>query len=273
MTRPEKVRDVMSAFSAGTLPEDFRPDLVEMAEQFRTPEQCVVQGDFEATMFRLAVHDDDVFASLCKTMPAGACAAIYFDKIQEKSRKLLADFDRYCHTGQLPADSTTNVVEVSSVVEQIRRNTQRIHANILSRSPYGTEGATTALITLLEDISNRNKDALDGNMWGRVTFHGEDEDKRNLYHQLIGKTEDTDEEFFVLDALEYLPASDLRQFAAKLRGILHKIEVNRAPKLYIRKLGALVRVAESVASSSYSSLAQKRPAGGSSGGNTSKRTR
>lgn len=75
----------MSAFNKITLPEVFRPDLVEIARQVRKPEQCVVQGDFEATMFRLAVHDDDVYFSLSKAMPAGACAAIYFDKILQKS--------------------------------------------------------------------------------------------------------------------------------------------------------------------------------------------
>lgn len=82
----------MSAFNKITLPEDFRPDLVAIARQVRKPEQCVVQGDFEATMFRLAVHDD-VYFSLSKAMPAGACAAIYFDKILQKSQKLLSDFD------------------------------------------------------------------------------------------------------------------------------------------------------------------------------------
>ena len=80
MTRTEKVRDIFSAFNR-TLPEDTRRDLTETTEQARTAEECVVQGDFEATMFRLAMHDDGVFNSLCKAMPAGACAAIYLSLI------------------------------------------------------------------------------------------------------------------------------------------------------------------------------------------------
>lgn len=264
MSRPQKVRDIMSAFSTVTLPEDFRLDLVEETSQSRTPEQCVVQGDFEATMFRLAVHNDAVYTSLCKAMPPGACAAIYFDKVQEKTRKLLADFDRYCLTGQTPADGTS--VEVGSVVNDLQRNVNRIQANVIARAPHGTEGAVKTLITLLEDICNRDRDALDGNRWGQASFQGEDEDQRNLYQQLIGKADDT-REYFVLDALEHIPPTDLHQFCGKMGSILHRNEVNRGPKSYILKLGALVRIAESSSGS-----AQKRPATATTGGNT-KRTR
>lgn len=266
MSRPQKVRDIMSAFSTVILPEDFRLDLVEDTTQSRTPEQCVVQGDFEATMFRLAVHNDEVYASLCKAMPPGACAAIYFDKVQEKTRKLLADFDRYCLTGQLPADGTG--VEVDAVVSDLQRNVDRIQANVIARAPHGTEGAVKTLITLLEDICNRDKDALDGNRWGRASFNGEDEDQRNLYHRLIGKADETGE-YFVLDALEHIPATDLHQFGDKMSAILHRNEVNRGPKSYILKLNALVRIAESASSGS----GQKRPATATTGGSTSKRTR
>ncbi|KAE8379274.1 hypothetical protein BDV26DRAFT_171702 [Aspergillus bertholletiae] len=266
MTRQQKVRDLMSAFDTVVLPEDFRLDLIDDIGQPRTPEQCVVQGDFEATMFRLAVHDDTVYFSLCKAMPPGACAAIYFDKVQERSRKLLADFDRYCQTGRRSEGSN---VDVDNVIGELQHNVNRIQANIITRAPHGVEGAAKALVTLLEDICNRNKDALDGNRWGGVTFHGEDEDQRNLYHQLIGKVEETGE-CFILDALEQLSGSDLHQFKEKLRAILQKNEVTRAPKAYILKLNALVHRAESNASSS----GQKRPATASSGGHgQSKRTR
>lgn len=265
MSRPQRARDLLSAFSMGVLPEDFRLDLVDDTGLSRTPEQCVVQGDFEATLFRLTVHDDAVYSSLCKAMPSGACAAIYFDKIQERSRKLLADFDLFCQTGKQPEDGAD--VDVTHVIRELQHSVDRIQWNITARAPHGMEGAAKALVTLLEDICNRNKDALDGNRWGRTTFRGEDEDERNLYHQLIGTTDETGR-CFILDTLEHLQGSDLYQFGAKLHAILHKNEVNRAPRAFIIKLNTLVRRAESASTAS----GHKRPATGVSGGN-SKRSR
>lgn len=158
MSRPQNVRDIMSAYRPAVLPDEFRLDLLDDAGQTRTPEQCVVQGDFEATMFRLAVHDDAVYSSLCKAMPPGARAAIYFDKMQERTRRLLADFDRYSQTGQAAGAPTMDVREV---VDELGRNVHRIRENIVARAPHGMEGAAKTLVTLLEDICNRNNDALD----------------------------------------------------------------------------------------------------------------
>lgn len=283
MTRSQKVRDVLSAFSPKILPEDFRQDLVETTAQTMTPEQCVVQGDFEATIFRLAVHDDSVFSSMCKAMPSGACAAIYFDKVQEQLRRLLVDFDRYCLTGERPADATSpgrGPLEVDAVVQQLRQSVSRIHANIALRAPYGSEGAAKALVSILEAISARNKDALEGNTWGRASFHGEDEDQRNLYHLLIGSEEmelDFDADLFVINALFALPPTDLAQYIPKLLDIRSKIEVNRAPKAFLIRLGALIRQVESASATAATASGpigsgQKRPAAGNSGGH-SKRSR
>lgn len=278
MTRADKVRDLLSAFSPKILPEDFRQDLVEPTTQTRTAEQCVVQGDFEATIFRLAVHDDGVFSSLCKAMPSGACASIYFDKILEQARRVLLDFDQYCATGQRPTDPSSlggGIAEVDQVVLYLRQLVNRIQTNITARSPHGSEGATKALIWILDTISARNRDPLEGQTWGRTSFHGEDEDQRNLYHLLIGSEDmgvEPDAELFVIDALETLPPSDIYQFISVLRGIQRKIEVHRAPREFLLRLGALVRVAESAGVPGAMGSGQKRPAAGTSGG-YSKRSR
>ncbi|PYH93469.1 hypothetical protein BO71DRAFT_381399 [Aspergillus ellipticus CBS 707.79] len=265
MGRQEMVRDILSAFDTVILPEDFRLDLVDDAGQSRTPEQCVVQGDFEATMFRLAVHDDAVYSSLCKAMPIGACAAIYFDKVHQRLRKLLADFDRYCLTGQAPTGTAD--MKIETVIEEIQNHVRHAGKNIIARAPHGMEGAAKTLIFLLEDICGRNKDALDGNRWRKTTFHGEDEDQRNLFHQLIGRVDETSDSF-ILDDLQKMPASDLYQFEGRLKAILRRIEVERAPKTYILKLSTLIRAAEA----STASAGQKRPASATSRGD-SKRTR
>jgi hypothetical protein len=268
MTRTEKIRDVLSAFNTKILPEDFRQDLQEKEPTTKyTAESCVVQGDLEATIFRLAVHDDSVFSSICKAMPSGACAAIYFQKLQDQIRRLLSDFDRYCATGERPADSSSSGggVEVGEVVHQLRRTVSRIRSNIAIRSPHGSDGAADALVLILENIAARNKDCLDGNNWGRTSFHGEDEDQRNLHHLLIGSDDvelKADDELFLISALEDLNLSSLGSKIDALRNSLSKLEVNRAPKAYLVRLGALVRLIES---GGTSGSGQKRPAAGNSG--------
>lgn len=271
MSRQQKVRDIFSAFDKSTLPEEFRPELVERTDVSRRPEQCVVQGDFVATMFRLAVHDNNVYHSLRKAMPAGACAAIYFDKAQQRSRKILSEFDIYCQTGQAPPGQTS--MEVVEVAEALRLLVDQIEANASARSPHGIKGAAEALVTLLEDICGRNVDAFEGSHWGRTPRPQEDEDDRNLYEQLIGQSHD-EHGFFVLDALEELPPNVLQEYRTNLMGILRKIESerNRARAPYIFKLQALLRTTDPAAEP-LSPSGQKRPAMGGPAGGSSKRTR
>ncbi|KAL4743585.1 hypothetical protein BDV11DRAFT_214168 [Aspergillus similis] len=270
MSRTQRVRDILSAFSTEILQEDFRVEPVESESEpedtnysrmspkkRRTPEQCVVQGDMEATIFRLAVHDDNVFRSLCKAMPPGACAAIYFDKMLERSRSILSEFDRYCRTlgGPYEDGDKSKVLSMAAVVQTIRNNILNIHKNIHVRAPHGLQGAAKALTSILEDISTRNKDALADNQYGcvsllpaNVNWSADDEDdeySRNLYHQLIGSADDDeDESHFVLDALADLPGEVLYPFRERLGAVLARVEVNRAPRGFIMRLAGIVRIAE-----------------------------
>lgn len=278
----------MSAFNKETIPEDFRRDLVESSATLtpRTPEQCVVQGDFEATIFRLAVHDDNVYNSIRKAMPAGACAAIYFDKVHQKSRNLLTQFDEYRRTGRLPPTSSSSneralpsLDNVSEVARELRRHVAQIRNNLAARIPYGTKGAAEALITLLQEVSARNIDAFENNTWGRVAPPGEDDDDRNLYEQLIGQASDEDQGrgdeeggigggLFILDVLEEVPASVLEAYVSSLRDILAKVEIIPAPSSFLLKLKSLIHDAQS----SRTQPRGKRPATGEAGG-SHKRTR
>lgn len=253
MSRTQRVRDILSAFSTDVLPDRFRTDLTEPEDgngrvlQIRTPEQCVVQGDFEATLFRLAVHDDNVFTSLSKAMPPGACAAIYFDKVLERSRRALSKFDRYCQTLEQSknADGDPSAC-LTAVLETLQTDSLNIHKNIHARAPHGLQGAAKALTSLLEEITTRNKDALADNPYGQTAFSDEDEDSRNLYHQLVGKTDNDNNagEHFILGALEDLAGEDLYPFKERLEAVLHRVEVSRAPKGFILKLVGIVRAAK-----------------------------
>lgn len=233
-----KVKDTISAFDENTLPEDFRPDLVDDSNQHRSPAECVVQGDLQATVFRLALHDDNVYTALLGAMPPAASAILYFDKILAKSQRLLANFDRYCRTGEPPADGSN--VEPDHVVRILQRYINRTHTNIIARAPYGIPQAARSLVTLLADISNRNQDALEGNQWNRHAFHGESADDRNLYHMLIDRAT----EFPILEALELLSGAELHPLTSDLGNIFGRNQVIFAPAAFLERLGTLVRAAD-----------------------------
>ncbi|KAL5336071.1 hypothetical protein BJX70DRAFT_373787 [Aspergillus crustosus] len=298
MSRTQRVRDILSAFDTDILPEEFRVDLVEDEGRVetdlrsytttlepsikrRTPEQCVVQGDLEATIFRLTVHDDHVFTSLCKAMPPGACAAIYFDKIQERIRRLLADYDKFCKNYGAPNEEQPLLRDTSTtLLVTLRKHTINIRKNIHTRSPHGLQGAAKALITLLEEISIRDKDVLHGNLYDQTSFSGEDKDgdHRNLYHQFIWNTDnevETDTSasgYFILEVLEDLARmEDLFPFRDRLEAILHRVEVNRAPRDFILKLGAVIRAAPEAGASG--GLGRKRSVAGGVGEGGRKRVR
>lgn len=265
MTRPDKARDIMSAFSETTMPDEFRTDLVETINQPRTPEQCVVQGDFEATMFRLAVHDESVYASLRRVMPPGARAAIFFDKMRGRTRALLAEFDLYRQTGALRCDGTAP--EAPFIAGELHKYLEQIQDNIYARSPHGTKGAAEVLVYLLQDVAGRNYDAFEGSDWGRRALPNERDHDRNLYLQLIPQSAGA-ESFFVLDCLETLPEQVLRPWVLQLNAIFGKLRVNAAAVPYLQKLQMLMSEERPSAGAS----GQKRPATGSSGSGR-KRTR
>ncbi|KAK2868090.1 hypothetical protein FQN49_003176 [Arthroderma sp. PD_2] len=238
MTRPEKARDLLSAFSADTMPDEFRPELVETISQPRTPEQCVVQGDFEATMFRLAVHDENVYASLRKVMPSGARAAIFFDKIQRRIRALLADFNQYRQKGT-PRRDDRAALEVDVVAEEMRAHLRQIQKNMLSRSPHGFKGSAEALLYLLRAICQCNYDAFESSTWDRPSPSDETAEDRNLYFQLIYNPVN-DDDFFVLSSLELLPEDVLQQITPQLDAIFSHMQMNSAPVPYLRKLHSII---------------------------------
>ncbi|PGH00534.1 hypothetical protein GX51_05749 [Blastomyces parvus] len=263
MNRPEKVRDILSAFSESTMPDDFRPDQVETINQSRTPEQCVVQGDFEATMFRLAVHDDNVYHSLRKAMPPPARAAIFFDKVQKKTRALLLDFDRYRQYGTLLRDRTA--LEIPVVITQLYELVALLESNIAPRAPDSHTNAADALIGILRDVVTYNCNAFDGNAWGRVPLAGETEDDCNLFAQAIGQPE-VSGQFFILDVLDSLPRAILAERELQLETIMSKIPMpNQSMATYLQRFQALLNRDYPGTGFAAATYGQKRPAGGASG--------
>ncbi|KMU80693.1 hypothetical protein CISG_08757 [Coccidioides immitis RMSCC 3703] len=209
MSRPQKARDILSAFSKSAMPDEFRPDLVETINQPRTPEQSCPQE-----------REQDIF----------------FDKIQARIRILFAEFDLYRETGAVRRDGTA--LEIPVVVEELKGRLDQIQRNILARSPHGSIGAAEALIHLLREVSTRNYDAFEDADWDRPVPAGEQEEERNLYLQLIDQSGHTDS-FFVLDCLEILPDLVVRQWTPQLAAIFNAIHANGASLFILAQIAGI----------------------------------
>lgn len=219
--RTEKVRDIISAFHEMEMPDDFRKDLVGTITEHRTPEQCIVQRDFEATMFRLAVIDGNVFDSLQRVMPSGARAAIFFDKIQRNSHMLLGRFDQ-----------TEDFDELQTIVGAVYQHIEKIRDSISSRAPHGEKGAAQALVSLLDEMSDRDCDYFAGNLSATLSI------------------------------LEGIPHQTLAQWGQKLKRISEKLEDDEdVPGPFKSKLKSLIP--SEFSGPSFSG--HKRPAAGLSG--------
>ncbi|KAK2750141.1 hypothetical protein FQN57_004637 [Myotisia sp. PD_48] len=264
MSRSDKARDLLSTFSETIMPEEFRPDLFEAISKTLTPEQCVIQRDLEGTIFRLAVHDDNVYSSLRKVMPAGARAAIFFEKILRRINQLLEDFRKYSRTGARRR-SDSKILEIPAVCREVREYLSMIRKNITIRSPHGSYAAQ-ALVGILRAVSNYNLDAFENIQWNRQAVAGETPQDRNLYVQLIYFPVKADE-CFVLDCLELLPNDILSQYCPQLQGVLADLKGHGAPMDYLRRIQALIAIGDAtipsrvgIGSSAGGPSGYKRPA-------------
>ncbi|KAK2810367.1 hypothetical protein FQN50_003098 [Emmonsiellopsis sp. PD_5] len=264
MSRPEKVRDLLSAFSSA-MPDEFLTDhTAETISQPRTPEGCVVQRDLEATMLRLAVQDEAVYNSLRKAMPSAARALIFFDKIKERYMNLLSNFDKYCENGPMQVEGAA--LEIGVVINELHGYVAQIKENIELRAPHSYTTAPDALLYLLREISERDCDAFEDNNWDRENPPTETVDDRNLFLRLIGKPDITSQ-YFILNILEDLPLPTLKGREDQVKQIISNIRVsNMSSKAYLQKLQSLLhRDRQAGTGPGATTYGQKRPAAGTPG--------
>ncbi|OAX78408.1 hypothetical protein ACJ72_07286 [Emergomyces africanus] len=179
------------------------------------------------------------------------------------TRALLLDFDRYCHLGTRQRDGTA--LEISVVVDELHQLVAQVESNIAPRAPYSHRNAPDALIGILRDVVNYNRNVFDGNSWGRAPPPGETENDRNLFAQVIGQPEISGQ-YFVLDVLEALPRAILREWEPQLATIMRKISVsNQHVRTYLQRFQALLNREFPGTGFEGAPYRQKRPAGGAPG--------
>jgi len=237
MSKQDTVRDILSTFEINVLPEQYLEEQYSFITRRRTLAECLVPGELDATIFRLAMNDDDVYRALRETQPAPPCASHYYNKMRYRISALISAFDTYCTRGT-PSTANGTPLEVEVVAARLLDHVRRIDKNLSMRGQDGNGEAADCLIVALYEVCVRDRDAFEGIRWRRRAKRDEREEDRNLYHQLIRRLNEDDA--FVLDVLAKLPAWALQQRLSRLVQIRDLVDQRITPPLYEAKLRGII---------------------------------
>ncbi|KZF26899.1 hypothetical protein L228DRAFT_235905 [Xylona heveae TC161] len=247
--RKRVLRDMLSVFDRNsTLPEDYRQDMVDAVPDTGfdddDDEETFVKNDFEATIFRLAIEDDVFFSRLRKLINAELCAQAYISKIQANARKSLDALDRFVTQG--PAATANDRAPRLNVIQcaaSLKRLVASLQNDLRARAPV-TEStnsfAAKLLVWILDQVSDRNKDAYARVQWARQAPAGENAADRNLFLRLIaGGTDESN--FFILQILPDF-ADVLRDYTEQLAKVADKLRRSGAPTAFVRALDNVLSI-------------------------------
>ncbi|KAI9753987.1 MAG: hypothetical protein M1835_000936 [Candelina submexicana] len=231
MSRKDQVRDILSIFDdEGAMPEDYRPDMyADIPEELNDPKDIYVRQDLEATIFRLSVFDDIFFQRLRKILGPDLCASVYFQKVRLEARKKLTELDALIKNG--PSDETEYEPNVNWCANALRTSVARIQSSLHARAQLGRSARTDAvkaLVYILQEVCNRNKNVYEEIDWEREAPPDEEETDQNLYQSLIGNPPSEMRGHFVIDVLWGL-LDVARAFLPKFEELVKMIESNGAP--------------------------------------------
>ncbi len=264
MSRKDQVRDILSIFDdEGALPENYRPEMyAEVPEQLDDPKDIYVRQDLEATIFRLSVFDDIFFQRLRKVLGPDLCASVYFQKIRIEARRKFSELDAFTETG--PSIDTEYEPNVIWCANALRAIVARIQSSLHARAQLGRSARTDALkalIDILQEVCNRNRNVYEDIDWEREAPHDEKETDQNLYQSLIGSPPSQYRGHFVIDVIWGL-LDVARAFRPKFEELVQTIDMNGAPAECIAQWERLLVQLGGGPSGSGGISAGKRPGGG-----------
>lgn len=273
--RADQVRDMLSVFNNGSLPDEFGQDFSTIPPD-DTPLNFFVPNNLAATIYRLAVRDESVFRRLRKVITHDICANAHFSKLRTRAREAFARLDSYIENG--PSGSNDQDVPrcarmLRSIVDQICQ-TRNLRTSTGPLSPALVTKVAEILVEILQEVCNRNGDVYYRIDWERDTSDDEPERNRNLYTYLIddpprfsSSTPNWMKETFIIDRLGQIPANEWRHLIERLTSILDQIreytlDDDQAPLAHTR-LERMIQEYTVEAFEPSSSSVQRRPTLGS----------
>ncbi|PSS23098.1 hypothetical protein M430DRAFT_33684 [Amorphotheca resinae ATCC 22711] len=258
--RRNTVRDIMATLSLERT-EDYRKDIFESPDDI-TIADIAMPGDLGGTFSKWFLYDDDAFFRFKPIVSHNKRASAYFRSMDLKAHATCELMDRYAQMGPAPGEIHHDVIWCAQTLADLVNS---IGQNIIGRQPLSQsarEEASRALVSILREVVNRNKDVYQDDRLPRRRPHGEPQTNRNLYQRLIGSTSPANPAgpMFVIKELQGL--FEAQPFVEDLEEILSKLRTigwGPAPQAYREKLGTIIAQLKGE-SGSASPSAEKRPA-------------
>lgn len=240
------VQDMLSVFDERRLPEEYgRQDMVENIPTESTSLGSLVSPEnLAATIYGLARHDPKFRRRLRKALTRDFCANQFLEKMRARIwTSVLGRLDRHIASG--PQSDPNIVMETA---DRLRACIQQIQKYVEDRAPLSMQVKSTAagiLVDLLHSVCDRNTDIYTQINWTRTAQDPEDQDDRNLFHNVIGGADEEEEDdYFALTFFSGLAPDAWMYLLDRLLQLLVKLRRNDAPRSYIEKLERVVQAYE-----------------------------
>ncbi|KAF2265614.1 hypothetical protein CC78DRAFT_182131 [Lojkania enalia] len=255
----DQIAEMLSVFEpSDALPSEFKSsrDFSFLSERARK------YAELKELLTQYATEDLGLLVQLQAVIDPAFQVHVFFDKINNRIASAFNALDDYIANG--PTDTLTRKsYDVAKCAESLKAIVQAVHEYY--QQQFGNDSdtsnlairAASALISILDGVTNRDFDAYANTTWGGIP--PADPTENNLFVCLIGAPP-VGNGLFVLDALLDLPHDDvLRNHWELLTRIGSRLEMQRTPAAFLSAFNSVVSESKKRAAPEAEGSSAKRP--------------
>ena len=276
-TRADIICDILSSFDVITTPSQFRHRFADhiAPESSSGVNVILVQESLQATMYRLALRDDEFYRCLQQIVPREIRAIQYYKTEYKRAQDALQMLSQYAETGptvhQIPEnDADVNVPAcaryIRSIVNELCQDRDRRNSVTPLPAPLLRRFAEI-LTKLIGRVVAGDRDIYDRPQWNAVRPLNEPLRDRNLFVYLIGDPPSDPglpgwmTDHFVIDRLRNFPSSEwshLLELFTTIKDTIEEKDMDALPGAYayVAKIDNMIHEYTATADEPSSSSAQ-----------------
>lgn len=230
--RKNTICDILAGFYNQTTktPEELKDEFGEDLSHLPSSD-VLVEGNLQATIYRLAMRDDSFYKRLQEIVPYDTRAKQYYETLYLRAQEAMERLTTYATNGPLsPKDLT-----VPECARVLRSLVHQMCQNKDARNAVAPLGAVIAsrlaviLVRLIDRVIDFNQDIYANARWNRTQPANEHPRDRNLFAYLIGDPPsawgpDWKTDYFVIDRLRRFPVNEWEHLTERLDTIRWQIE-------------------------------------------------